>query len=77
MSQQTRLGLRITEAREAAGLTLNQVAARAGIASRTLKNWESDATMPRPNKLQLLAGVLGVSMTWMLSLLGKAKFTQT
>ncbi len=67
MSQQHTIGTRIVEAREAQGLTLNEVAARVGMASRTLKNWENGATMPRPNKLQVLAGVLGVSMTWLLT----------
>ena len=67
MSEQVTLGMRLTEARDATGLTVGQAARRAGIAKSSLTNWESDRAVPRPNKLQLLAGVLGVSMTWLMT----------
>ncbi len=67
LSEHNSIGLRIAEARVAVGLTIEQAALRAAIAKSTLKSWESDRAAPRPNKLQLLAGVLGVSMTWLLT----------
>lgn len=60
------LGDRITEARETLGLTLDQAARRMAVKTVTLKNWENGQAQPRPNKLQMLAGVLGVSISWLL-----------
>ena len=66
------LGGRIVYAREAAGLTGNEVASRLGVAVKTVANWENDRTDPRSNKLSLLAGILGVSPTWLLAGQGAA-----
>lgn len=60
------LGERISEAREERGLSSAQAARRTGVTTKTLKNWESGKTRPRPNKLQLLSGVLGVPMLWLI-----------
>jgi len=60
------LGERITEARELKGYTLVQAARRAAVATGTFKNWENGLTSPRANKLQMLAGVLGVSLFWLI-----------
>lgn len=67
MADRTTLEHRITEAMEAKGLSMDDLARQLGITVKTLKNWLSGRTMPRPNKLQMLAGVLGVSLTWLLS----------
>lgn len=61
------LGGRIVYAREAAGLETKEVAARLGVAAKTVMNWESDRAEPRSNKLSTLAGLLGVSPTWLLA----------
>ena len=61
------LGDRITAAREGAGLSASQLAERLGVRLRTLASWENDATEPRANRLQMLAGVLGVSLVWLMS----------
>jgi len=66
------LGGRIVQAREAAGLTSNEVAAQLGVAAKTMANWENDRAEPRSNKLSTLAGVLGVSPTWLLAGRGAA-----
>ncbi len=58
---------RLSEAREAAGLTIAEAARRAAVSERTLKAWEAGKASPRPNKLQMLAGVLSVPMLWLLS----------
>ncbi len=60
-------GDRIVSARENLGLTHNQLANRLGIKSETLAKWEEDRSEPRANKLQMLAGVLNVSMIWLMT----------
>ncbi|MFT6452849.1 MAG: transcriptional regulator with XRE-family HTH domain [Halocynthiibacter sp.] len=60
-------GDRLVAAREAAAMSPRELARRLGIKDKTLRNWEEDAAEPRANKLQMLAGVLNVSMRWLLS----------
>ena len=60
-------GDRLTAAREAAGLDLDGLATRLGVKVTTLEAWEQDVKEPRANRLQMLAGMLGVSLTWLLT----------
>ena len=60
-------GDRLTLAREAQGMTQAELAQRLGTRLQTLRNWEDDRSEPRANRLQMLAGVLGVSMVWLLT----------
>lgn len=60
-------GDRLAAAREAQGLTQKELARRLGVASKTVHAWEHDAREPRANKLQMLAGVLNVSIAWLLT----------
>lgn len=60
-------GDRLAAAREAAALTQGQLAARVGVRLKTLENWEADRSEPRANRLQMLAGVLNVSIVWLLT----------
>lgn len=60
-------GDRLVAAREAAGMSARDLARRLGIKDKTLRNWEEDVSEPRANKLQMLSGVLNVSMRWLLS----------
>lgn len=60
------LGGRIQRARLTRGLTVSQLARRAGILTKTLDNWERDRSAPRANKLNVLAGALGVPVLWLL-----------
>ncbi|MEI4473400.1 helix-turn-helix domain-containing protein [Frigidibacter sp. MR17.24] len=60
-------GDRVTGAREAAGLSRDELAARMGIRLDTLVAWEEDMAEPRGNKLQMLSGVTGVSIPWLLT----------
>ncbi|MDH3741111.1 MAG: helix-turn-helix domain-containing protein [Hyphomicrobiales bacterium] len=66
MQNDTTLGERVSEAREAIGLSLEEAAQRMAVKTATLKGWEAGKTQPRPNKLQMLAGVLGVPFSWLL-----------
>ncbi|WP_377512515.1 helix-turn-helix domain-containing protein [Octadecabacter sp. R77987] len=60
-------GDRVAGARESTGLSQKALAKKLGIKLGTLRNWEEDLNEPRANKLQMLAGVLGVSMSWLLT----------
>jgi HTH-type transcriptional regulator, cell division transcriptional repressor len=60
-------GDRLTLAREALGLGQEDLADKLGVKLRTLRNWEENCAEPRANRLQMLAGVLNVSMIWLMS----------
>lgn len=60
------MGGRMLRARDAAGLSLNDVAARLGVRKATVQGWENDRSQPRANKMQMIAGVLNVSLSWLL-----------
>ena len=60
-------GDRLTAAREAAGLDVEGLATRLGVKVETLSAWEEDIKEPRANRLQMLAGMLGVSLTWLMT----------
>lgn len=61
------LGGRIVHAREAQELTTSQLARRLGVRTATLNAWETDRAEPRSNRLLMLAGMLNVSPTWLLT----------
>ncbi|KUJ80973.1 helix-turn-helix domain-containing protein [Ruegeria profundi] len=61
------LGDRIFAAREAVGYSQNELASRLGVKLRTVQRWEEDRTEPRANKAQMISGILGVSLVWLLS----------
>ncbi|WP_233416913.1 helix-turn-helix domain-containing protein [Halovulum marinum] len=65
--QAATFGDRIVAAREMMGMNQAQLARRLGIKTQTLQNWEEDRAEPRANKLQMLAGVLNVSIVWLMS----------
>ena len=60
-------GDRVAAAREAQELTQKALAGKLGILSKTMDAWEHDMSEPRANKLQVLAGVLNVSIPWLLT----------
>lgn len=60
-------GDRVAGAREAAGMTQAQLARRLGIKKATLAGWEQDMSEPRANRLSMMAGVLNVSIMWLLT----------
>ena len=60
-------GDRMTAAREAAGMTQESLAKRLGVKKSTLRNWEDDLAEPRANRLSMLAGLLNVSMMWLIN----------
>lgn len=60
-------GDRLAAARDAASMTQAQLARRLGIKPSTLVNWEDDLSEPRANRLSMLAGLLNVSIIWLLT----------
>ncbi len=60
-------GDRLVLARECTGMVQAELARRMGVRVHTLRSWEEDQAEPRANRLQMLAGVLGVSMVWLMA----------
>lgn len=60
-------GDRLAGAREAAGLTQAQLAKRLGVKAKTLRDWEDDLSEPRANRIQMLSGLLNVSLSWLMT----------
>lgn len=60
-------GDRLEAAREAKGLTAASLAEKLGVDTRTIEAWENDADAPRANRVQMLAGLLNVSIVWLIS----------
>ncbi|WP_111731807.1 helix-turn-helix domain-containing protein [Roseovarius amoyensis] len=63
----TTFGDRVAGARERAGMSQSELAKRLGVKLKTLKGWENDLSEPRANKLSMMAGLLNVSLLWLLS----------
>ena len=61
------LGGRISYCREAAGLSIVDAAARLGVLTESWDAWERDRDVPRGNRLTMMAGLLGVSPSWLLT----------
>ena len=63
----TTFGDRLSGAREQAGLTQDDLARNIGVKLKTLRNWENDISEPRANRLSMMAGLLNVSLSWLLN----------
>lgn len=66
-NQAATFGDRLAGARDAAGLSQSGLARRLGVKLKTLASWENDLAEPRANKLQMVAGLLNVSIVWLLT----------
>lgn len=66
------LGGRIWRARDALEMSLGEIATRMGLPEETVADWERDHTEPRTQALFMLAGVLGVSPSWLIAGIGEA-----
>ncbi|WP_170382548.1 helix-turn-helix domain-containing protein [Ruegeria atlantica] len=60
-------GDRLAGAREAAGMTQSQLARRLGVKKATIAAWENDLSEPRANRLSMMAGMINVSIKWLLT----------
>jgi transcriptional regulator with XRE-family HTH domain len=61
------LGGRISLARDALDLSVEDAARVLGVEYDTWLHWENDRSEPRANRLSMLAGVLQVSLSWLLT----------
>jgi transcriptional regulator with XRE-family HTH domain len=60
-------GDRVAAAREMAEMTQAELARRLGVRLATLRSWENDVSEPRANRLSMMAGLLNVSMMWLIN----------
>lgn len=60
-------GDRLAAAREGAGLSQKDLAKRLGVKLKTVVGWENDISEPRANRLQMMAGLMNVSLMWLLN----------
>lgn len=60
-------GDRLEAMREAAGMTPAELAQRLGVRDSTIEAWEADEWEPRGNRIQMLAGMLNVSLMWLMT----------
>ena len=60
-------GDRLAAARQAKGIDVDGLSEKLGVDVRTVKVWERDADMPHANRIQMLAGLLNVSIVWLVS----------
>lgn len=63
----TTFGDRLAGARELAGMTQAELARRLGVKNKTMIDWENDVRDPRAMRLSMLAGLLNVSLLWLLT----------
>ncbi|MEL6504063.1 MAG: helix-turn-helix domain-containing protein [Pseudomonadota bacterium] len=66
------LGGRILRARQAAGLNRVELARHMAVKKSTVQAWESDSREPRSSHMNIMAGVLGVTPTWLLQGVGSS-----
>lgn len=64
-------GDRLAGARDHARLEQKELARKIGVDLETLQAWEDDHREPRANRLQMLTGMLGVSVGWLLTGVGE------
>jgi len=60
-------GDRVAAARESSGMTQAQLARRLGVKLSTIESWENDLSEPRANRLSIMAGLMNVSIMWLLN----------
>ncbi|WP_281825226.1 helix-turn-helix domain-containing protein [Jannaschia rubra] len=63
----TTFGDRLTGAREAVGMSVDELAQRLGVKRKTILAWEDDRSEPRANRVSTLAGLTSVSLMWLMT----------
>lgn len=61
------LGGRISLARDARDISVDEAADVLGVEPGTWSAWENDRAEPRSNRLDMMAGLLQVSVAWLMS----------
>lgn len=60
-------GARVLAARTTLSMDRERLATKLGVTAKTIAAWETDRSLPRSNKTQMLAAMLNVSLRWLLS----------
>ena len=60
------IGQRLTDARVSLGDSIADVAERLGVTAEDVEGWESGDVPLRANHLNKVAGVLGISLSWLI-----------
>jgi transcriptional regulator with XRE-family HTH domain len=61
------IGGRISLARDALNMSVEDISRIVGVTQETWQNWENDRSAPRADQLDVIAGTLQVSLAWLLS----------
>lgn len=69
-------GGRLSRAREAAGLSVKDVASRLSVNITTVQGWENDRSGPTARRVATVAGLVGVSLSWLLHGVGPSPATE-
>lgn len=60
-------GDRLADARQVLDMSQADLAKRVGVKLSTLQKWEDDVSEPRANQLNMLSGLLNVTLRWLLT----------
>jgi transcriptional regulator with XRE-family HTH domain len=63
----TTLGNRLQAARKAKGLSEAALSEKLGVPLDAIEAWEADEREPRSNRIQMLAGLLNISIMWLIT----------
>ncbi len=63
----TEFSRRLTKARKNSEFSISDLSRHLGVNPKTIREWEAGRAEPRSNKLNTLAGLLGVSVGWLLA----------
>ncbi|MDB9857421.1 helix-turn-helix domain-containing protein, partial [Amylibacter sp.] len=61
------LGNRLQAARKAKGLSEAALSEKLGVPLDAIEAWEADEREPRSNRIQMLAGLLNISIIWLIT----------
>lgn len=56
-----RARFKLKEIREAAGMSVNELAKIVGVSTKTLMNWENNITWPRVDKFEIIVKFFGLN----------------
>lgn len=71
------MGSRVVRARESANMSQTDLARSLGVKKSTVDSWETDRSEPRAHLAMRMAGILGVTPTWLFGGVGEAPEADT
>jgi len=60
-------GDRLEAARNAKGMSIEGFAEKLGLSVEIVEAWENNIKLPRANRMQMMSGLLNVSLVWLLN----------